>query len=171
MKFVCVLGWMVIMLCLSGCSGSQNNIVGSGTIPVAVLLNTTQSPLPGSVADAVWITDPQKLNSAVAEQIYKADPSQNRQTALWSHGDGILIIQMGQQPTGGYELTLASTTATVTRGVAIVSVEWHRPKVGAIVPQVISSPCLILKMPRQGLKSIDVIDQEGHLRARADVKD
>ena len=171
MKSVCVLGLMVVILGLSGCSGSQNNLVGSGTISVAVLLNTIQSPLPGSVADAVWITDPQKLNSAVAEQIHNADPSHKRETALWNDGDGILIIQMGQQPTGGYELTLASTTATVNRGVAIVSVEWHRPKVGAIVPQVISSPCLILKMPRQGLKSIDIIDQEGHLRARAAVKD
>ena len=60
---------------------------------------------------------------------------------------GVLLVSMGQQTTGGYQLRLLSQRLEHTPAGATVRVAWLVPPPGARTAQVITSPCLMLAIP------------------------
>lgn len=81
---------------------------------------------------------------------------------------GVLLVSMGQRTTGGYRLRLLSPRLEHTPAAATVRVAWLAPPPGARTAQVITSPCLLLAIPRGRYPSITVTDQAGRTRAVAD---
>lgn len=81
----------------------------------------------------------------------------------WSH-DAVILVGMGQKNTGGYLLDLASTHASVNKGILGIVVQWQEPKPGMIVTQALTSPCLLLKIPNSGYRRIEIKDQAGNIR-------
>lgn len=77
-----------------------------------------------------------------------------------------LLIEMGRRPTAGYRLTLADTSLAIRDGVAQVLVNWEEPGPSAVVTQVMTSPCLIVTVPRARYRELVVVDQLGQPRAR-----
>jgi hypothetical protein len=73
---------------------------------------------------------------------------------------------MGAQPTGGFGLELANPTAGLRKGVATVQITWKRPSPDRFVTQAFTSPCMLLRVPRAGIETIQVVDQEGRQRAQ-----
>lgn len=78
--------------------------------------------------------------------------------------EGVLLIAMGQQTSGGYELSLTGRPATVQNGVLTVPVEWREPLPGYVQTQVMTHPCLLVKLPKGAFSQIRVVDQDGRLR-------
>ena len=78
--------------------------------------------------------------------------------------EGVLLIAMGQRPTGGYGLSLAEETAAVRDGVLTVRADWREPLPGYRLAQVITAPCLMVKLPSAGFSRIRVLDQAGQVR-------
>ena len=78
-------------------------------------------------------------------------------------GGAVLLVAAGQRPTAGFELTLASPRAPVKDGVALVRVAVREPPPGAVVAQVVTSPCLVVALPRAGLAEVKVADGAGAL--------
>jgi len=72
----------------------------------------------------------------------------------------ILMISMGQQRTGGYGLRLSSTQASDEQGVVAVNVDWRLPTPGSMLTQVITSPCILIALPRGDYNTIHVSDQQ-----------
>ncbi len=143
------------LLLLAGC-GALN---GAGqeetaTIPVAVLYQGSQCR--GTITGATWIGRPQELPPALRRSgDYQWNPD----------SEGLLWVNMGPRPTGGYRLELADPTARVRQSVATLQVTWQRPAPGSFVTQALTSPCLLLKMPHTGIRKIEVVDQDGRRRA------
>jgi hypothetical protein len=81
--------------------------------------------------------------------------------------EGVLAVYMGQRPTAGYGLALQDPTVAVRDGVGKVVVRFEEPEPGAMVAQVLTSPCLLLRMPKQGIRQLRVVDPAGTLRASA----
>ena len=159
--------WAVLLLGLMGCSGISSQTSTNATIPLAVLLEADQCQTKGIVASANWVGEVDHLDPTLVQQIKAQHPD----AIPWdSDTQGVLVIHMGRQPTGGYRLSLAVPTLTVQRGVGVVKVTRHRPAIGDIVSQVISSPCLVLQFPFKSLKTVRVQDQEGHLLAEVAVR-
>jgi hypothetical protein len=77
---------------------------------------------------------------------------------------------MGQRPTGGYALGLQDPTVAIANRVGTVVVRFQEPAPGAMVPQVLTSPCLLLKLPKDDLREVRVVDPTGLLRATAPVR-
>ena len=73
--------------------------------------------------------------------------------------DGVLLVEMGRRPTAGHELALATDHVATEDGVGVVRVEWTEPVAGALVAQVVTSPCLFVAVPRGGLRELKVVDQ------------
>ena len=73
--------------------------------------------------------------------------------------EGVLVISMGQQRTGGYGVKLHDETLAVEGNRAIVKILWLEPAPGAIQIQVITSPCLLVKVPLGSYSRIEVVDQ------------
>ena len=73
--------------------------------------------------------------------------------------DYVVLIDMGQRPTGGYALKLAQPSVAVEEGTATVRVDWIEPPPGAFVTQALTSPCLVLAVPRGDYSRLRVVDQ------------
>jgi hypothetical protein len=82
---------------------------------------------------------------------------------------GILQVFMGQQSTGGYRLRLLQPQLGHTPAGASVRVEWLPPPPGTLSTQVLTSPCLVLAVPRGAYRSLRVTDQRGRTRAVAEL--
>lgn len=114
---------------------------------------------------AWWLTDEDGYRT-LAQRLRKSSlpPVDFR-----SHG--VLLVEMGRQNTGGYGLRLARPEIEEGGDGAIrVHLDWRTPGPGMMTTQVITSPCLLLKLPRGDYRQIAVIDQHGQTRVSADLQ-
>jgi hypothetical protein len=78
----------------------------------------------------------------------------------------VIAVYMGKRPTAGYGLGLASRNAEVgERGVLTLVVSWIEPLADAVLAQVITSPCLLVSVPKGDHVTIQVVDGGGTVRA------
>ena len=167
MKYGLLPFWALMVLGLIGCAGMSSQKSTPTTIPITVLLEADQSQFQDILPSAIWVPKAGQLDFALAQQIKAAHPD----AIPWDSGVlGVLVIHMGRQSTGGYGLSLAVPTMEVRLGRGIVNVTRHRPDIGAVVSQVITSPCLVLQFPYKDLKLLRVHDQDGRLLAEAAVR-
>ncbi|MBT8342910.1 MAG: protease complex subunit PrcB family protein [Desulfatitalea sp.] len=122
----------------------------------------------GPTAGAVWIDRPEDL-SLPSQFSPGSGSAQTMQWDVASHG--ALWISMGRRPTGGYRLALMRPTVPVRNGTADIQVQWRRPPAGVLLPQVITAPCLVLKVPKSGIRTLRVIDQDNQTRFTVVVSD
>ena len=74
------------------------------------------------------------------------------------------IVGMGQRNSGGYGIAV-SRAAEIEDGVLRLKATFVAPRAGAMTTQMISSPCALVRLPREaGWQSIEVYDQTGRLR-------
>jgi hypothetical protein len=137
-------------------------------IPIAMLCSSTQCGMqaPGMTAD--WIERPEDLDWP----LYQRGGAKEHPAARmrWDPAtEGALWIRMGRQTTGGYALELAAPSAQVIKKTAFIRIDWHKPNPGMLVTQAFTSPCLLLKVPKQGIEMIHVIDQQGKVRAKISI--
>ena len=76
----------------------------------------------------------------------------------------VITIQMGQKPTGGYGIELAEPDATLNDGEALIRLRWIEPAPGAIVTQILTSPCLIVSLPKGAYEEIVIMDEKGNVQ-------
>lgn len=165
MAIVC--RFVVLLFCaawlIPGCAAEMPNADPVQTIPVTALYFNSQCGGPGAAASAVWIDRPEILPKMPRHTI--GGPGIG--AINWDPKvAGAVWLQMGRQPTGGYGLSLQSPTARVVDGVAHVGIQWHEPSPNLIVPQVITSPCMVFSLPRAGLRAVHIEDQKGTVRAK-----
>lgn len=82
----------------------------------------------------------------------------------------VLIIMMGQKPTGGFFLNIRDEKPVIDKDKLILYTDWLEPPKGAVLPQIISSPYLMLKLKRQGYSQIHILDQNKRLRIKINKK-
>ena len=74
----------------------------------------------------------------------------------------LFVISRGDQPTPGYGFVLADfQSAEEAPETARLTVNWRTPPRDAILPQVITHPCVVVGLPRGSLRRIEVFDQHG----------
>jgi len=167
MKYGFLPFWAVMLSVLIGCTGMSSQTSNNTTIPITVLLEAHQCQFQEIVASATWVRKAEHLDFSLAQQIKAAHPN----AIPWDSDTlGVLVVHMGRQPTGGYRLSLSVPVIEARRGSGVVNVTRHRPDIGAIVSQALSSPCLVLQFPYKDLKSLRVHDQDGRLMAEAAVR-
>jgi hypothetical protein len=82
----------------------------------------------------------------------------------------VLLVQMGQRPTAGYGLWPEQPVARLRGDVLEVVLDWQSPPPGAILAQVVTSPCMLIAIPLAGYKTIRVLDAAGQMRASTPAK-
>jgi hypothetical protein len=120
---------------------------------------------------ATWIDTMDDLR-AIRERLYKSSLSdaRERMPAIDFSQQGVLLVEMGQRPTGGYRLDLDRGPAIVSDGKAAVTLSWIEPSPGAILPQFLTSPWILIALYRGDYSLIDVLDQDGRVRVQVNVK-
>lgn len=115
---------------------------------------------------ALWIDDHKRLRTVLNDlnrgRIGSGMPEWAREFDFSSHA--ILFVQMGQRPTAGFSLELIPGRAFVSGRSATVALKWIRPAADVRVAQVITTPCIWLKMPKKSFSTIKILDQAGKLK-------
>jgi hypothetical protein len=118
-----------------------------------------------------WVTDPDQLTAAMAAAVSSDLKMQvARHPVDWKQ-EGMVWIDMGLKPSGGYALSLAAPTAAVSAGVAVITVRWRHPRPGSVVTQQLTSPCLVLKLPQSNFHTIEIEDESGRVHASVEVNE
>ena len=80
------------------------------------------------------------------------------------------MVTMGQKPTGGYGIELKREFAVISDDTAVLRVSWIEPPKDAILPQIITSPCLAIILPKGPYSQIQLLDQDAHLRLQLPIE-
>ena len=164
-QFVWILCAM-LLIALNACFHCRDGNGGKTTQIFEVIYQGIDCGRTESKPGAVWISNRQQLVH-VYEQINKSviRSVQDRLPIIDFSRFGVLMIMMGQRPTGGFLLQPGKKQIHIIDNKANVYIQWIEPPKDAILPQMTSSPCLMLKMPKKGYSQIHVLDQNGRLRA------
>ncbi|QQS54424.1 MAG: protease complex subunit PrcB family protein [Candidatus Competibacteraceae bacterium] len=154
-------GWMLAALALiSGCA--QTGAGEDVALSVASLYGSGQCG--GLERPAViWIVSAAEWRSWHG-RITSPQMNQSSPPPVDFSREGVLLVAMGTRPSAGYGLSLAGESATVRDGVLSVRVDWREPPPGYRQAQVVTSPCLALKVPAVPFARIAVLDPEGRVR-------
>ena len=78
--------------------------------------------------------------------------------------DRIVVIEQGRRPTAGYQVAV-SRVAELRGSELSLHVTMLSPRPGAMTAQMITSPCVVVGVPRVDIRKLRVIDQSGEQRA------
>lgn len=150
---------------IQGCAQPANPPVDQGgPLTAEVLYSTNQCGLAASQPTAVWIDNPQSL--ARIYQGFPVLPSIQPPPVDFTRS-GVLLIGMGQRPTAGYGLSLAEGSPRLKGDTLEIRVNWQEPAPGRMLAQVLTAPCLLVKLPTVPFQQVTVIDQTGQVRVSA----
>ncbi len=74
------------------------------------------------------------------------------------------LVEMGQRQSGGYGIAVSRDARQVGDTLRIYAT-FFSPAPGAMTPQVITSPCVLVRVPGTALGPVEVFDQDGERRA------
>ncbi|MBI5056425.1 MAG: protease complex subunit PrcB family protein [Nitrospirae bacterium] len=83
--------------------------------------------------------------------------------------ENILLVEMGQRSTAGYEIRLAENTVSVSNAIADVKISWIEPREGHVTAQVITSPCVMIKLPKGNYSHVRISDRNNKVRVELDI--
>jgi len=125
----------------------------------------------GNAAGAVWITNQEQLKLVYQSlQKGKIGGPSYKLPSIDFKKTGALLISMGQQRTGGYGIKLTEAPVAVVDKLATVQVHWLEPAPGGIQIQVLTSPCVLIKLPLNDYVHIKVVDQTNALKTEVKIE-
>jgi hypothetical protein len=137
----------------------------------AVLRGSAQCGGASRDGDARWVGSEEEYRAALAELERGRLPGTAPPPAQVDFGThGVLIVRMGARPTAGYALELASDEVVTDGGTGAVRVNWTEPPEDGMVAQVLTSPCLLIAVRKEGLRAIKVVDQAGRARGTVELR-
>ena len=157
-----------VMLVLGACGTGLNQApaVDAGErVPVRVIYRGSRCPTsqPGIrvIRDASSWAEWQRLRRQL---IFLVSDEPDEEAAALDFGQvTVIVISMGQKPTPGYAVEVPEGSAALQGGsLNIVSV-WQQPAEGAILPQVVTSPCVAITIPRARFNAVKIENQHGDI--------
>ena len=173
---------LIALLSLPSCA-SKPVTSNSQPLPAEALLKSPHCGATTHSTAAIWISDLQSLeqqssgftSSRVTGKddlrdqldLAEASPLSAALNQVDFANYGVLLVSMGRQPTAGYGLGFESGSAQLKDGTLEVTLSWAQPMPGYFVAQMLTSPCVLLKLPALRFRKIRVLDQKGQLRVEA----
>jgi hypothetical protein len=81
--------------------------------------------------------------------------------------DGVIVVEMGQRPTGGYSVALDKSRTAIENDTLTIGMEWKAPRLEAAVSQALIASCVAIRPPAGEYDTVRVVDQLGNLRGEA----
>ncbi|MES1926940.1 protease complex subunit PrcB family protein [Salinisphaera sp. T31B1] len=83
---------------------------------------------------------------------------------------GVIVVEMGQRPTGGYNIKLDRKDTKIANDTLTLSMVWNAPRLDAAVSQALIASCVAIRPPKGNYSRVRVVDQLGNLRGQASVR-
>ncbi len=82
---------------------------------------------------------------------------------------GAIVVEMGQRPTGGYEIELMPDETRIENDTLTLGVRWTAPPAYAAISQALTAPCIVVTPPEGDYERVVVVDQLGNTRGTAQI--
>jgi len=116
-----------------------------------------------------WVSDSMMMERAFSKLSNQFSSSRLPSPDIDFSKQRIAIIHMGQQPTAGYSLHLASKVLNVTEQIIELKLEWSGPDAGLNHAQVLTNPCTVVAIPVLDYKGLIVVDRNNKMRLKIDL--
>lgn len=153
---------MLAVACATGCA---NGTLSAQPVTVKALYRSTQCGVDHAEARASHIPDAVSFARVIERLRRAASSAAIKMPPVDFARNEALLVQMGQKPTAGYGLWPEQPVARLRGEVLEVVLDWQSPPPGAMAAQVLTSPCMLIAIPRTGYKTIRVLDAAGQVRA------
>lgn len=164
---------VALLFLLAACtanSQSQDANAATGTNMSLKITTVHASSQCGPTVTTQWISSQQQFETLFrASQQQMISPEPPHPSSIDFTRYGVVLVSMGQQRTGGYMIELAQEELAVRNDTAQITVRWREPEPGMMVAQVLTHPCVFLRVPRADYQSVRVVDQENKVRAELTV--
>jgi hypothetical protein len=160
--------WFILpsIMILSGCAGASGKASAVVKADADVIFSSSNCEGLDQTAGAVRISDEKELVSVIKRINGLKIGGNAVPVPLVDFGHNIvLLIRMGRKPASGYGIELASKQIVLRDQTAIVTVRWIEPARDAILAQMITSPCMLIKLAKGNYTAIRIVDQTGTVRA------
>jgi len=156
---------------LYGCWFSQRTPAAEGNSTPAEMLTKGKYGIRTETEPTVtWIKDEASLNAIYQKLNARSSGKVTEVPKLNFNTFGLLFLEMGQKPSGGYAINFEALKTQVDNGQLVVHLSWDVPAQGMTVTQVITSPFLLLKIKHADINSILVLDQNNQSLFEVPVK-
>jgi len=150
---------IILLGLLSGCWFTQKDSVGNASNHAELLCSGVGGARVLEEFSATWITNQTTLEQTFStlgkHQIESGCALPDIDFKIY----GILLLEMGQRPTGGYTINFDSSLSCVVDKKAVIHVILKPPAEGMVVTQAVTSPFMLLKIRHVDLTAILVMDQ------------
>lgn len=151
-----------VMLLLSACAGVGDETMPE-QLPLRVLFSSTNCTATEQ-APSLAILSSQRQWQETMKQLGKISGHTESSIKVEFAHEQVLQINMGQKTTGGYSLNLIEGESNIQHGWAQIHLQWNKPAAGMMVTMALTSPCVMLALPRYDYQGFRVFDQSGQLR-------
>ncbi len=73
----------------------------------------------------------------------------------------VIVISMGQKPTPGYAIEVPEGSVTLQGTSLTINTVWRQPPEGAILAQVLTSPCIAITVLTTQYNTVKIMNQHG----------
>lgn len=162
MKTLAIFASLILLTGLFNACIAQNSDMTKTQNPISVskILTSHQCNIAGPTS-AHWINNRPQLISMykqVTSHIINAKPSI---PDIDFSTTGILVVSMGTQRSGGYGLSLTKSPTVVKNDTATLKINWRKPAKGMMTIQMLTNPCLILKIQKGNFKILRIVTLTG----------
>lgn len=152
-----VAGWLVAA-CQSGPGGAD----GGEQSPPSVERIWQSGQCAQRTAGSRWIEDRgalERVVRAAGPRSPDADEASIPEVAFnWYR---VVLIALGERPSAGYGLALPRDTLDVQGDTAELRIAVTRPAADSMQAQVVTAPCMLVAVERNGYATLEIVDSEG----------
>lgn len=158
-------GWMVAA-CQTGAGMSEG---GQGA-PLSAERIWHSGQCAQRTAGSRWIEDRgalERVVRAAGPRSPDADEASLPEVEFDRHR--VVLVALGEQPSAGYGLALQRDTLDVQGDRAVLRIAVTRPAADSMQAQVVTSPCMLVAVERDGYAALEIIDSEGGRRGKLEL--
>lgn len=158
------MGTLVLLtMFFQGCprAGAGNKV--SSNPALQVIYTSAQCNLGEKRITVSWISGPETLRMVMGGGRSHVLGSEREVPTIDFKTEGVLRVGIGVKPSAGYGFDKEGVLARIENGTATVHLVLTSPSAGALPAQMLTDPCLLIRMPRGNYSRIQVVDQQGLL--------
>ena len=145
----------------SGCWFTQQpESADNGSVSAVLLYSGVSGVRTMKDASALWITNRKALEDVFSALSRRQIEDGDVLLDIDFDRYGVLYLEMGQKPTGGYSIDFIPSLSRVIDKQAFINISWNTPGEGVFLTQAVTSPFILIKICRADITSIVVVDQD-----------
>ncbi len=162
------LSLVLALVVLAACKEAPVAQTRSATVPVVPVYRGLDCGRAADTAAVTWLGDKQALEQVMNRMRRHSLGSEPAPDVDFSRY-ALVLIELGQRPTAGWQLSLSTQRMIKDQGDGVIIFSVDRP-IGDYAAQVVTSPCMMVAVPRGDYKAIRAQSNDNAIRVSTPVR-